>query len=65
MQESPDCATLLAEGAAALNVRPPGAPTHADEEIVSEYTLREAVADGPVFLNFYLFDFHTLHGEHL
>lgn len=49
---------MLTDGDMAPDFRLPGTPTPDEQDIVSEYTLREAVADSPVSLNFYLFDFH-------
>lgn len=49
---------MLTEGIVAPDFRLPGTPPSDDQDIVSEYSLREAITDGPVLLNFYLFDFH-------
>jgi len=48
---------MLSAGTTAPDFELPGISTAADEEIGS-YRLSDLIADGPVLLNFYLFDFH-------
>jgi peroxiredoxin len=48
---------MLSEGTTAPDFELPGSSTDGDEKIGS-YRLSTLLADGPVLLNFYLFDFH-------
>ena len=48
---------MLSEGATAPEFTLPGTAPDDDKEPV-EYSLTDALADGPVLVNFYLFDFH-------
>jgi len=54
---------MLSEGSAAPGFTLPG--TDESDAGVDEYSLADALADGPALLNFYLFDFHPQCTDHV
>jgi peroxiredoxin len=56
---------MIREGDRAPDFQLPGTTTEPDDETVTQHRLRDALADGPVVLSFYLFDFHPACTEHM
>jgi peroxiredoxin len=56
---------MLPEGAEAADFELPGTNDDSDAVVVTQYSLRDALEEGPVLLSFYLFDFHPACTEHM
>jgi peroxiredoxin len=56
---------MIPTGTAAPEFTLPGSDPNQEDAAVSAYALQEALTDGPVLLNFYLFDFHPACTKHL
>lgn len=56
---------MLPEGTAAPAFTLPGTAMDRDATDVSQFSLADALREGPVILNFYLFDFHPECTEHM
>jgi peroxiredoxin len=56
---------MLGDGTEAPDFELPGTNDGTDDDSVSRYRLADALEDGPVVLNFYLFDFHPACTEHM
>lgn len=57
--------SVLDEYSDAPDFELPGTNEGGDDDSVTRYRLGDALADGPVVLNFYLFDFHPACTEHM
>lgn len=56
---------MIREGERAPDFDLPGTSPDADDEVVTQHRLSDALEDGPVVVSFYLFDFHPACTEHM